>query len=544
MSVLLLAALLYFVDIAHCLCQIDDTAMNNVLDSLKNDGYVIEKGYLEWKFNRSSYGANPSFVYGIYNFERIEFENITHPSSPSSPSSSNNNIYTAPNTNDIKSDINITIRTHQSINNFWFMYGSTALLFYGCLPPSSHYFSYRSYVNRRYNPANTTNFTTKYIPEENPYGSLGDMLNHRIINHTLNKKINRNVSIIISTGDTVSYKDISNKFIQQNLSNIINLDSIPQEWIKYKEKDWMSQLLNGGTVDSTGIMLRSYNQPTVNVSYKEFVQYFMGQNQTVYKIYHKDHETSKPRQPYNTSSAVRYNDTKDTEIIVDEHTYNNSALLEGYNKYLQLLVEFMTNDVNNYQYKSTIVGVPFYKGRIGYGYECIEWGTRCLADNRDCQYFMTWPQVSYLPRDNKTIQFIVGVIHPDMNICEWGSIVPYFPQDGIAEFITNENYRAEQMVLMDFEYRYSALKFPFGVGDDIPYNILNKFFIISVMRPGSVDEYKYFNMTPSFVIDTDKMKYKDGYNPLHRCYINKKTNTRPPPQNMIPMTVVEFIKYY
>eukprot|EP01084_Bolivina_argentea_P111295 198636_1 len=131
------------------------------------------------------------------------------------------------------------------------MHGSTALLFYGCLPPSSHYFSYRSYVNRRYNPANTTNFTTKFFPEENPYGSLGDMLNHKIINKTYSNNINRNISIIISTADATTYNDITQNIINNmndiDVKSMINLDAMPSEWVQFKEYDWYNQLLNGGT---------------------------------------------------------------------------------------------------------------------------------------------------------------------------------------------------------------------------------------------------------------------------------------------------------
>eukprot|EP01084_Bolivina_argentea_P193463 331903_1 len=501
-------------------CNVDEKSFEKVLNSLKNEGYVIEEGYLEWFVNRTGYAANPNFIYGVYNFERMEIENYH--------------------------DHYISIRGHFSVNNFWFMYGTTALLFYGCLPPSSHYFSYRSYVNRRYNPLNTTNFTAKYFPEEDPYGSLGDMLNHRIVNHTFSDSLNRNISIFISTGDEITYDDISNA-VKKNMNNseydinkIINLDTMPSKWVKYKNIDWYSQLLNGGTVDSVGIMLRSYNKPTENVTIEEFNQYFY-QNQSVYKIYHKNYTNNSvlPRKPYNVNSSVRYNDNQ-TNIIPNE-----IQLLEPYyDKYIELLISFMTSTANLYQFRGIHVSRSHYTGNLGYGYQCIEWGTRCMADNRDCQYFFTGPDLSYLPNDNKTVQFIVGVVHADMNVCEWSNIVPYFPNDGIVEYITHKNYRANGSVLMDYEYRLSALSFPPNIDNNtIPYDILNKFFIISVMRPGTAHNYKYLNMTPYFIIDTDKLKYKDGYVPVERCYVNNITKTRPPQQNILPMTVVDFLKY-
>eukprot|EP00483_Globobulimina_turgida_P010616 UN10637 len=204
----------------------------------------------------------------------------------------------------------------------------------------------------------------------------------------------------------------------------------------------------------------------------------------------------------------------------------------------------MTTKDNHYQYRSTKVGVPFYKGRMAYGYECIEWGTRCLADNRDCQYFMTWPDVSYLPNDNNTIQFIIGAVHAETKVCQWGSIVPYFAQKGIVEEMTKTNYRADELVLMDNEYKLSAMKFPPNIDNQtIPTNIREKFFIIAVMRPQTVQNFQYFNQTPYFIITEDKLPYNLGYSPFHRCYVNNITKTRPPPTNVLPMTVVEFLKY-
>lgn len=221
-------------------CDKDDESFNSVIENLqKNGDYIVEKGYLEWKLNKTSYGANPTLIYGIYWFERIEFNETLK---------------------DYKiSKINISIRTHQEINNFWFMYGSTAILSYLCLPPSKYY-SYRSYVNRRLNPKNTTNYTG-YLPEEDPYGSLGDMINHEVVNKTLdNLNDAQQKAIIISTGDMVTYNDIYDQLTAQSNSNnnfkdIINLDSIPQQWVKYKEKDWEEQILRGNAIDSLGMSI-------------------------------------------------------------------------------------------------------------------------------------------------------------------------------------------------------------------------------------------------------------------------------------------------
>ncbi len=134
--------------------------------------------------------------------------------------------------------IKISIRPHQNVSNFWFNYGTTALLWYGCLPPAKYY-SYLSYVNRSYNPSNITNFTQKkYFPQMDPYGSLGDMLNTDVWNFSMyNNDVYNRQSVVISTGDATSYNDI---YKALSGANIPNLSSMTIIWILY--------LLNGSNI--------------------------------------------------------------------------------------------------------------------------------------------------------------------------------------------------------------------------------------------------------------------------------------------------------
>eukprot|EP01084_Bolivina_argentea_P001152 2111_1 len=88
------------------------------------------------------------------------------------------------------------------------------------------------------------------------------------------------------------YKALSDANIP-NLSSITNLDTIPIEWVQYKKKDWYGQLLNGGTIDSFGIMLRAYHLPTYPYTNQtKYDNYFRNDvwNQTVYKISAKQYE--------------------------------------------------------------------------------------------------------------------------------------------------------------------------------------------------------------------------------------------------------------
>ena len=194
-----------------------DVFDKKVISALKAKGYIIEEGYLRWYGNQSAYAANPSLFYGLYVFNRSK------PLDPTlqfleEPESDNFDLE--------------GIRPHMKYDEFWYMHGSAAILWYGCHAPSEYY-SYRSYQNRRFNPKHPLGFNASQQndqkwPESDPYGSLGDMLNNYNIHSTA-----KGLQLIISTPDNATFSDIyqvSNDHLNElklTDSNQINLDIMP-----------------------------------------------------------------------------------------------------------------------------------------------------------------------------------------------------------------------------------------------------------------------------------------------------------------------------
>ena len=84
-------------------CGFNQNTLNDVLNGLKSLNYNIKEGSFVFLYNTTAFGANPSSVYGVYQFG---LEN----------------------------------------NTFWTLNGSSAVLFHGCSPPSSKYYSFAHYV--------------------------------------------------------------------------------------------------------------------------------------------------------------------------------------------------------------------------------------------------------------------------------------------------------------------------------------------------------------------------------------------------------------
>lgn len=509
-------------DESHYFCK-PNTDFFKGLDVLKSKGYVIEKGYLIWKINITGYGGSPNMAYGKYTFNR----------------SADNKLINQYNK---KYNANITMREHQTLNNFWFMYGSSAVLINWCLPPLSYY-SYGTYVNRRFNTINSSNFSRyHYLPEIDPYGSLSDMLNQHNIKYKSFKSFNSttnsslvelNQSIIVSTGDKVTWNDIRESFIEidNEFKNMLNIQPMPLSYSRFKEKDWMKQLLNNQSVDSFGILLRtaSFHRWNFNNSYLTNI------NQTVFKIYHKSYETSIPRQPYPVYE--RYNKNQTNTIQNEQNLYGSY-----FTKYINLIFQYMTSLSNQWQYRSTKISTPFYKGFYEYGFNCIEHGTRCLGDNRDAQYWFTYPDVQYLK--NYTLQLLVGIVHshPDIKICEWGDIIPYFENRGMVQAFSKKNFRSNGVYITYNDLINSSLIFPPAsfMNNAIPYNILKKFYVIAYMRPILMERFNFTNRIPTNIFYEYLLPMNSAWFPMDRCYNNPATNTRPPPSTMISETIMEF----
>eukprot|EP01084_Bolivina_argentea_P022834 42469_1 len=481
-------------------CVINTTMMNEIIRNLEFEGYVVEKGHIHWyEQNQTAYLANPTFNYGFYDFKRPGIPiNITH-----------------------YLENNIT-RMHAHLNEFWFMEGSSAVFWHGCVPPT-YYYSYRTYLNHRFNPY------------EHPYSSLGSMLNHMFWNQSSD-----GLTTVISTPDSITFNNIYDQFKKYNMTNTVNLDYIPSQipdynlTINFMNDDGIEQLLNNQTLDSFTVMLRC-GLPKVNA---QMLHKYLAQNQTIYKIYHSNHTSNKPRKPYNIPFFLNA-----TTGIYEQNIVGNAFV-----DYYQNIIAYTTDQTQGlkWNYISTKVSASGYKDDRNYGPSCIKFDTRCIADNQDANYFVSWPDVSVL--NNHDIWFIVGVIHADLNKSRWDNIAPYFEMAGIG----NRFYESNKLVMLNDNYRNSSLSFPPKeyMKNKINLNILNKFFVIAAMRPEMCD--KYFNNPQNYpqLISMPKFCFtnqtfpsdirKQNWFIVQRSYVNNRTLTRPLSKELIPFVILQF----
>lgn len=542
--------------------QNNDIFESKVISKLKNDGYIIEEGILRWYSNTSAYGANPSLFYGIFDFNRSH--NIIPDTKVTNVANNINNL------KDLKN-----IRPHLKWEEFWFMYGSHATIWYGCHAPSQYY-SYKSYQNRRYNPKypkeyiNDTQNNNQLYPMSDPYASLGDMLNNQNINSTRD-----GLQVIISTPDNYTYQDINAAILPYlndlNLTNKneVNLDMMPFEnikingpgfginpkfesiyYLKYPPENGNSnnltdaalkQILNGQTLDSFGIMLR-FGLPLNSTLLNQYIN----TKQKIYKIYYPYNKTTnkdnwdKPRQSFANKSFI---------TNISTGIYEQDQLQPYFTNYVNGIYKYFNIDnldLYSWRYIGTKMSLSLYNTNHKYGFNCIKYSTRCMADNRDSQYFVNWPDVSIL--SNTSIFLMIGIIHQDTNKCQWENIVPYFQNSGYHD----KYYRSHYLAYFPSKYRYSSLEFPPNLqnNSDIPSNILSKFFIVAAMRTSMCQQYFDNNHQfpelkniPKFCFDDNDFNYSlptQNWFLMHRCYINPITKTRSDPNEMLSFVIMEF----
>merc|ERR1712129_377939 len=103
-------------------------------------------------------------------------------------------------------------------------------------------------------------------------------------------------------------------------------------------------------------------------------QSYLDTKQRVYRIYKEgDNDLSIPRQPFkeafaqNTSTGIR----------------EQSSLSGNFSKYVNAIYRYFNVEQKNeffWRYENTKVSQPFYSGNHDYGFNCMKYGTRCMAD--------------------------------------------------------------------------------------------------------------------------------------------------------------------
>eukprot|EP01084_Bolivina_argentea_P187601 323104_1 len=163
--------------------------IRNILS--KTNEYIVYEGKLIFRQNATFGGTNPSGIYGTSYFEFID---------------------------------NITDQESISPHTSYYLRSSSALIFAGCTPPKSIYFSFTSYINDRFNDYTNNTLIPSY---KWLYADLGASLNNLVWNTTTN---NNNISnnydsltTVIQTGDNKTFNNIYNTLIKNQItSNEIN----------------------------------------------------------------------------------------------------------------------------------------------------------------------------------------------------------------------------------------------------------------------------------------------------------------------------------
>ena len=163
---------------------------------LLQDKFTIYEGDFMFLQNQSLPQANPSGIYGsaiFYDPEVRDFESAIHYS--------------------------------------YFMRSSNALIFPGCTPPKSTYYSFVSYLMVR------SIYEGWKVHDPQPiFGSLGAALNHLIINTTSQDPWD-SLMTLIQTADATTYQYVYDLLINNSVSKIpeteINLQSLPVDFINF-----------------------------------------------------------------------------------------------------------------------------------------------------------------------------------------------------------------------------------------------------------------------------------------------------------------------
>ncbi|ETO28812.1 hypothetical protein RFI_08313 [Reticulomyxa filosa] len=486
-------------------CQRNDTALEQVLSELESLGYEVERGWAYWRYNVSSYGANPMLGYSLFSFQReIGESDLSQEHSRRGEEEEEDLIISL---KGAKSHL----RPHQYDTDYYMLYASSAILWHDCTPPTE-YISYRSYVNLRFragNSSSSNNDENKLVID--PYASLGDMLNQRVMNISTQPYGNRtfdNIATYVSTGDIETYTDIKNAF----------------------EK----VLLSGETLDNFALMYRGGMVATTQgYTHDDWMDY-MSRNYTIYKITPPAslRDNKKPRQA--CDAMIR-----NTTTGISEQTMYGGQLESAFQTLVSSVVNYVRTGFG-FEYRTMIVSAPFYHGTLDYGFGCLEYDTRCLADNRDSQYFVTAPEVFYMT--NSSYFLMIGVAHSLVGTNMWENIVPYFQEAGwnVGE---QRYYRANHLCYMGDVYAKSAMNFPPNISSVITNpDILDKLFVVSFMRHVLCDSFD--DGIPHFCITQQELAMDRKWFPFHRNYINPLTNTRPDWSEMIPFVLVEFDSHW
>eukprot|EP01084_Bolivina_argentea_P014294 26714_1 len=454
--------------------------IRNILS--KQTDYKVYEGKLIFRQNASfEYGTNPSGIYGGPYFENLN--NITNPNSPSP-------------------------------HGTYFFRSSNALIFAGCTPPKSKYFSFVSYTMYRFNEA-----TEK---RQCLWASLGAALNNLVWNTSNNISNNYDsLTTVISTGDNQTYTNIYNMLTTDGISNNeINLQSLPNkyiEWLPYK-RDYKYN----NTYDTGSFLLRV----TLTDNHTEYEQY-IHTNQTIFILEPKYGGSDVPKQPFepfvrNTYSTNNINETALYSDMLNEYKIDLINYLEiTYNLSYKRSIIFPNIVISEYNVSDLNL--------TNYGFGCIEENRCCGGDNRDAQYWeiSTDYNISLNIYNNNKFYIILGLMHSNYNIQQ-----TVYSNFVYADAATPNKNEKKNPVITNFEYNGSGLILP--VETNINEKYLQNVFVVQLTEPNLC-----INQLPGFCYIPNTINFG---NVVYRNYLNPITKTRPDMTEIVTPILIVFEK--
>ena len=458
----------------------------SVLQSLEDMGYTIIEGNMKFLINRTDAGANPSSVYGVFQFD---------------------------NTSGIE-QTGLGDNGGEPIISWRPFSGCDAVLFIGCTPPKVKYFSFVPYIYQRFYPINNNSF----VDIETLFASLGDSINNLVINstdynnwdisHDSNNNFN-SLTTIITTADQQTFNDISSELNKIGLSKTVNLNSIPIDYINFvsynetdidKEYDYLSVLYRAQLPDN-----------------KTEYDLFLNRLQTVYYI--KNDQCVDLQQPRITYPPFIRNTTTN---------YNEYDIyLKPFNRYKNYLISYFTQNLG-YSFEIEYNFEQVYLGVKHYGFQCIDNGIDCWGDNRDAQYWtMSSSPQWYFFLDNNSIYILIGVNHQNLNITVYSNLAVYEIKPG-SDPIPGP-------VITNFEYEGSAQILPIDIHNQCNYNYYQNLFVVQLSRP-----FNCINGIPGFCLSEYQWDKNNITTFTIRDYLNPISKTRPNHAQIIPPILLKF----
>ena len=475
--------------VAELLCSSQD--YNNQVETIltQQSEYDIFKGTLTFLQNKTYPQKNPNGVYGAIYFE-------------------NNDIH-----------------DKESKSQFsYFLRASNALIFSGCTPPESKYFSFVPYLMDRF----IYNTTIGKYQDNLLFASLGDSLNNLLWNTRNNYNSDNysytfdSLTTVIQTSDNNTYNFLLNLLTSNGINNDeINLIPLPNKYINFLPYNYNNDNINNWKNNyDTGAMVMRITIPLNITEYNEYIN----TNQTVFMLQPKIENTiannTTPKIPFNTNIKNTYNSNNYNEIL---SIYNSSIITYKHDLINYFKIKY------NYTYTTEMIPIDFWKDMCHndtdcYGYYCIARNGDCYGDNRDTLYRGSNIQVTNMYDD--VYYIVLGIIHENSPIKQtiYSNIAYYADYynawNDFGDYgITNIEYNNSGLILKGYT--------------NINQSIISNIYVVQ-MAPykNCIDE-----LAKNLCIQSIEEKF--GW-PLIRNYLNPITKTGPNLNQTILPTVLTF----